>query len=158
MLYLPHGVACAGYLGAAAIYALTYGLFILGVSRLLRCWELHAARAAAALARRYSGNRRGSHSRRCSSGHRCSSRSSRSSISSSLTGLAVSGAAAGSFSDSYSALAGALLGPTGRACVQTCVVGLQLGCGASYFIFVAETVQVASTCSARDFGFLQQQE
>lgn len=108
LLYLPRGVADAGYFGAAGIFALTYGLFILGVTRLLQSWEIHALRASVQERVDLSKmNQR--HSRRCGS-------------SSSHGEPLVAKAVQGGDADTYSALAGSLLGPWGRACVQTCVV------------------------------------
>jgi len=38
MLYLPHALASAGLAAGAAIFAVSYGLFILGTARLVACW------------------------------------------------------------------------------------------------------------------------
>jgi hypothetical protein len=104
LLYLPRGVADAGYFGAAAIFALTYGLFILGVTRLLQSWELHALRVSVQERASLNKTNLRHHS---SNGH---------------GEPLVAKVVPGSDSGSYSALAGSLLGPWGRACVQTCVV------------------------------------
>ena len=107
-LYMPHGFSSSGWTLGLFVSAGATIFFLLGVWRLLICWEYLRAKEAAAAAAAAAAT------------------------------TATAAAQREKASRSYRSMAEAMVGTWGRVVVDFCILSLQMGVCVTYFIFVAE--------------------